>query len=466
MKPSMTHKDTDRYDMVVLGGGTGGYSAAFRARELGMTAAIVEREKLGGICLHRGCIPTKSLLQAANLLETVRRAPAFGLKLSGDFDWKQVMLKKRETVTAIYEGLKSLAQAKGVDIIAGDGRLEADDFVTVDGGPERRRLGFETAVLATGSRPRTLAGLDPGSVVLTSNEALELEELPSSVIVIGGGYIGVEFASMWRSFGVEVTIVENAPRLMIQEEEEISELLAGFFRERGIRLILDAEIVSTEIDDGVAVRVRAGGTTETIRAEKLLTAVGRSPITEAFADAGVEVTPGAVQTDSRQRTSRPGVYAVGDLLPSPQLAHAAFAEGIFVAEEVAGLSPAEIDYDALPHCAYTHPEIGAVGLTEARARERGHEVEVVRESFRSNARARIAGEPEGQVKIVAVKGGPILGVHMIGPGVSELTAEAMLMIGWEADAADVSRLIHPHPTLSEAIGEAALKLAGKPLHSR
>ena len=459
----------EKYDIVVLGGGTGGYSTAFRARELGLSVALVERDRLGGTCLHRGCIPAKSLLQAANLLEAVRRAPTFGLEVTGDFNWGRVMTRKTEVVAGIYEGLRGLAKVRGVEMVAGTGRLLEEDKVMVDSGSgDTTSLSFERLVLATGSRPRTLPGLETSGPIMTSDEALDIPELPGSVAVIGGGYIGVEFASLWRSFGVDVTIVETAPRLMGREDEEISTALTAALRARGIDIYSTVRLGSVEAtgrDGGAVVDFGARGETRTVKADRVLVAVGRETVTDAFDGTGIEMEAGHVKTGARLETSRPGVYAVGDLLASPQLAHAAFAEGVFVAEELAGEAPEPIDYRALPHCVYTHPEVAAVGLTEAEARDAGYDVVVVRESFGAVARARIAGEPEGSIKVVLVKDGPVLGVHMIGPGVSELISEAMLLTGWEAEAADVAKLIHPHPTLSEALGEAALKAAGKPLHS-
>ena len=459
----------DKYDIVVLGGGTGGYSTAFRARELGLRVALVERDRLGGTCLHRGCIPAKSLLQAANLLEAVKRAPTFGLEVTGDFDWSRVMARKTDVVAGIYEGLRGLAKIRGVEIVAGTGRLLEEDKVMVDsGGGDTGSLSFERLVLATGSRPRTIPGLEASGPIMTSDEALDLQELPGSVAVIGGGYIGVEFASLWRSFGVDVTIVETAPRLMGREDEEISTALTAALRARGIDIysaVRLGPVEATGTDGGAVVGFGAGRETRTLKTDRVLVAVGREAVTDAFDGAGIEMEGGHVKTDARLETSRSGVYAVGDLLASPQLAHAAFAEGIFVAEELAGEAPGPVDYRALSHCVYTHPEVAAVGLTEVEAKEAGYDVIVTRESFGAVARARIAGEPEGSVKIVLEKDGPVLGVHMIGPGVSELISEAMLLTGWEAEAADVAKLIHPHPTLSEALGEAALKAAGKPLHS-
>jgi dihydrolipoamide dehydrogenase len=454
------------YDMLILGGGTGGYSAAFRASELGMTTAIIERDKLGGTCVHSGCIPTKSLLHTAEVLELTKRAQAFGIHVAGEtVVWEEVMRAKSDAVAKIYHGLEGLVKARKVDLLAGNGRLGADGSVVLETGAGREQIAFDNLVLATGSYPRMLPGLSVDETVITSDQALNLPKQPESILVVGGGYIGVEFASLWRSFGVEVTMVEMAPRLLLQEDEEISDVLVKSLRGRGITVHLGAQFKSIVKDGGVTAEIEIEGESRTIRAEKLMAAVGREPLTEGFADADIVVEHGFVVVDDRLRTSRPGVYAVGDLLPTPQLAHVAFAEGIFVAEEIGGLNPDPINYDSVPHCVYSYPEVASVGLTEAAARRQGYEVVVAREPFSINARASVSGDSEGKAKIVAQAEGRILGVHLIGPRATELISEAMLVTGWEAEPAEVAKLIHPHPTLSEVIGEAALKLAGKPLHS-
>ncbi len=458
----------DKCDLAVLGGGTGGYAAAFRASELGLKTVIIERDKLGGTCLHRGCIPTKSLLHSAALLESFKRADRFGLHFAGaEVNWGEVSTAKNDVVEKIYAGLQSLARAHDVEIINGQGRLGEGKTLEIDrnGGAGNHRLDYENLVLATGSEPKVPPGITlQGDVIVTSDQALFLAKPPASVIVLGGGYVGIEFASLWRSFGAEVTIVEMAPRLMMQEDAEISAALAKALEERGIRLYLDARLEAAGGDGAVSATITTEAGSKRIEADQLMVAIGRRAVVEGLESAGVAVTNGAVDVDARLRTSRSHVYAVGDLLATPQLAHTAFAEGILAAEDAACLDPAPVDYDAVPHCVYGYPETAAVGLTEEEARRRGFDVKTTRVLFEANARAKIAGEAGGEVKVVTDGGRRILGVHMIGANVTEMVSEAMLLIGWEADAADAASFVHPHPTLSEAIGEAVLKLAGKPLH--
>ncbi|MDP1808196.1 MAG: dihydrolipoyl dehydrogenase [Actinomycetota bacterium] len=457
---------TDRYDLLIVGGGTGGYSAAFRARELGLSAAIIERDKLGGTCVHRGCIPTKSLLHTAELLEQTRQAGRFGIHADdARVDFEEVLKAKNEVVASIYQGLWELVKGRQVDLIKGEGRLLAGDEVAVGTEQGVRRLGFKHLVLATGSKPKIPPGVTvDGEVVITSDHALNLESVPRSVIVLGGGYVGVEFASLWRSFGADVTLVEMEPALMGREDAEITAALTRALEGRGIKLMLGSRVESVSRNGQLRVEVATTAGTQVLRAEKMLVAVGRQPVADGLREAGVKIGKQGAVVDSNLQTSRPRVYAVGDLLPTPQLAHAAFAEGIFVAEVISGLNPEPVDYNAVAHCVYSFPEMASVGLTEAAAGEKSQPVKIVRVPFKINSRARIANEDIGETKIVAEEGGRVLGIHMVGAKVTEMISEAMLVIGWDAQADDVARFLHPHPTYSEAIGEASLKLAGKPLH--
>ncbi|MEO3857734.1 dihydrolipoyl dehydrogenase [Acrocarpospora sp. B8E8] len=449
------------FDIVVLGGGSGGYACALRAAELGKSVALIEKGKVGGTCLHNGCIPTKALLHAAELADQAREGEAFGVKTRFDgIDVPGVLAYKDKVVNGLWKGLTGLIKSKKITVIEGEGRVTGPNQVTVDGQVyEGRNL-----VLATGSVAKSLPGLEiDGSKVITSDHALVLDRVPTSVVVLGGGVIGVEFASVWRSFGAEVTIVEALPHLLPLEDEANSKLLERAFRRRGIKYELGARFDSVKTTDtGVVVSLENG---KTLDAELLLVAVGRGPVSAGlgFETAGVTLDRGYVLVDELCRTGVPGVYAVGDLIPTPQLAHVGFAEGILVAEQIAGLNPVAIDYDGVPRITYSEPEVAAVGISSAQARERGFDVVELTYNLAGNGRSKIL-QTQGEVKVVAERDGRVLGVHMVGGRVGELIAEAQLIYNWEATASDVAQLIHPHPTQSEALGEAMLALAGKPLH--
>jgi dihydrolipoamide dehydrogenase len=451
------------YDIIVLGGGSGGYACALRAVELGFSVALIEKdENLGGTCLNRGCIPTKALLHAAEIADQSREAGAYGIKVQFEgVDIAGVNAYKDKIVTTTVKGLTGLIKAKGITVIQGTaGRLISPTQVQVgDTVIEGRHI-----VLATGSVPRSLPGLDiDGLGIISSDHALVLDRIPSSVVVLGGGVIGVEFASVWRSFGAEVTIVEALPHLLPLEEESSSKRLERAFRKRGIKYELSTRFESVKTTPaGVSVTLEGG---KTIDAELLLVAVGRGPVSAGlgFEEAGVVTERGFVKVDEYCRTSVPGVYAVGDLIPTLQLAHVGFAEGIMVAEHIAGLEPASIDYDGVPRITYSDPEVASVGITTATAKERGFEIDEITYDLAGNPKSRILGT-QGEVKVIAEKGGRVLGIHMVGARVGELVAEGQLIYNWEALPSEVAQLIHAHPTQSEAIGEAHLALAGKPLH--
>ena len=449
------------YDIVVLGGGSGGYACALRAVELGMSVVLIEKDKLGGTCLNRGCIPTKALLHAAEVADQTREASAFGIKARFDgIDLPGVHAYKDKVVSTTVKGLTGLIKSKGITIVEGEGRLTGPAQVQVgDTTYEGRHI-----VLATGSVPRSLPGLEiDGERVISSDHALVLDRIPQSVVVLGGGVIGVEFASVWRSFGAEVTIVEALPHLLPLEEESSSKRLERAFRKRGIKYELGARFESVKhTDSGVIVTLEGG---RTLDAELMLVAVGRGPVSEGLGleEAGVQIERSFVKVDEYCRTSVPTISAVGDLIPTLQLAHVGFAEGILVAERLGGLDPAPIDYDGVPRITYSEPEVASVGITSATARERGHDVVEFTYDLAGNPRSKILGT-QGEVKVLAQKDGPVLGVHIVGSRVGELITEGQLIYNWEALPSEVAQLIHPHPTQSEAIGEAHLALAGKPLH--
>ncbi|WP_067128045.1 dihydrolipoyl dehydrogenase [Microtetraspora malaysiensis] len=449
------------YDIVVLGGGSGGYACALRAAELGMNVVLIEKDKVGGTCLHRGCIPTKALLHAAELADQTRESEAFGVRARLDgIDVPAVHAYKDKVISGLYKGLAGLIKSKKITIVEGEGRLAGPGRVVVgDQVIEGRNV-----VLATGSVPKSLPGLEiDGDKVISSDHALVLDRVPSSVVILGGGVIGVEFASVWRSFGAEVTIVEGLPHLLPLEDESNSKLLERAFRRRGIKYELGVRFESVKTTDtGVVVTLENG---KTLDAELMLVAVGRGPVSAGlgFEDAGVTVDRGYVKVDEYYRTGVPGVYAVGDLIPTLQLAHVGFAEGILVAEHIAGLNPVPIDYDGVPRITYSEPEVASVGISTAVARERGHDVVELSYNLAGNGKSKIL-QTQGEVKVVAERDGRVLGVHMVGSRVGELVAEAQLIYNWEATPGDVAQLIHPHPTQSEALGEAMLALAGKPLH--
>jgi dihydrolipoamide dehydrogenase len=454
--------DRGGYDVVILGGGSGGYACALRAAELGKRVALIEKGKVGGTCLHRGCIPTKALLHAAELADQAREGATFGVRSTLDgIDMAGVNAYKNKVVTRLWKGLTGLVGSRHIDTIEGEGRLVSPTQVQVGDS----LIEGAHVVLASGSEPRSLPGLEiDGQRVITSDQALELDRVPASVVILGGGVIGVEFASVWRSFGAEVTIVEMLPHLLPPEEESSSKLLERAFRRRGIAYKLGARFEGVkENGSGVTVTLE-GGTT--IDAELLLVAVGRGPVSAGlgYEDTGVAMQRGYVTVDEYCQTSVPTISAVGDLIPGPQLAHVGFAEGIMVAERLGGLPVTPIDYDGVPRVTYSDPEVASVGITSTMAAERGIKTTEVTYDLAGNGRSQIL-QTSGAAKVIATEGGgPVLGIHLVGARVGELIAEGQLIYNWEALPSEVAQLIHPHPTQSEIIGEAHLALAGKPLH--
>ncbi|MEY4959175.1 MAG: hypothetical protein RL271_549 [Actinomycetota bacterium] len=450
------------FDLVILGGGSGGYAAALRSSQLGLSVALIEEGKLGGTCLHRGCIPTKALLHAGEIADSAKHAGEYGVKAEFiAMDMLAVNAYKDGVVARLHKGLQGLVKSRNVTFIEGHGKLVAANTVEVNG---EKYIG-KNVILATGSYPKTLPGLEiDGTVIITSEAAINLDRVPKSVIVLGGGVIGCEFASVWKSFGAEVTIIEALPHLVALEDESSSKQLERAFRKRGINFELGIKFKSaTKSKSGVEVTLEDG---KTFTAEVLLVAVGRGPVSTniGYEEQGIKMERGYVIVDDKCRTNVPGVWAVGDLIPTLQLAHVGFAEGILVAEEIAGLNPRPINYNGVPRVTYSEPEVASVGLTTVQAKAAGHDVVELNYDLAGNGKAQIL-KTAGSVKLVAAKNGPVLGIHMVGARVGELIAEAQLIYNWEAQASDVANLIHAHPTLSEAMGEAHLALAGKPLHA-
>ena len=451
------------FDLVVLGGGSGGYAAALRATELGLSVALVEKDKLGGTCLHRGCIPTKALLHSAEVADVSRESAKYGV--STDFhgiDVPAVTAYREGVVASKYKGLQGLVKARGITVVEGEGRLTSPTTVQVG----ETTLTAKNVVLATGSYSRSLPGLEISGKVITSEHALALDHVPEKVVILGGGVIGVEFASVWKSFGVDVTIVEALPHLVPNEEESISKQFERAFRKRGIGFSLGVRFQGVEQnDDGVVVTLEDG---KTFEADLLLVAVGRGPSTAGlgYDEVGVTMDRGFVLTNERLATNVPGVYAVGDIVPGLQLAHRSFQHGIFVAEEIAGLKPQVISDVNIPKVTYSDPEVASVGLTESKAADQYGSDKVTSYDYNlaGNGKSHIIGT-SGSVKVVRVVDGPVVGVHMIGARVGELIGEAQLAVNWEAYPEDVAPQIHAHPTQNEALGEAMLALAGKPLHA-
>nr|WP_206314791.1 dihydrolipoyl dehydrogenase [Streptomyces coryli] len=450
--------------MVVLGGGSGGYAAALRGAQLGLDVALIEKDKLGGTCLHRGCIPTKALLHAGEIADQARESEQFGVKATLDgVDMPGVHKYKDEVVTGLYKGLQGLVASRKITFVSGEGRLSSPTSVDVNG----QRYEGRHILLATGSQPKSLPGLVPdGERIITSEHALTLDRVPKSAIVLGGGVIGVEFASAWKSFGADVTIIEALKHLVPVEDENSSKLLERAFRKRGIKFNLGTFFEKAEnTADGVKVTLADG---KTFEAEVLLVAVGRGPVSEGmgYEEVGVAMDRGYVLTDEYKRTNIPTVSAVGDLTPVLQLAHVGFAEGILVAERLAGLDVVPIDYDGVPRVTYCHPEVASVGITEAKAKEihGADKVVALKYNLAGNGKSKIL-KTAGEIKLVQVKDGPVVGVHMVGDRMGEQVGEAQLIYNWEALPAEVAQLIHAHPTQNEALGEAHLALAGKPLHS-
>jgi dihydrolipoamide dehydrogenase len=450
------------FDLLILGGGSGGYAAALRGAQLGLSVGLIEQDKVGGTCLHKGCIPTKALLHAGEVADSTRDAAHFGVNATlNSIDIAGVNSYKDGVIAGLYKGLQGLIKSRNVTYIEGTGKLVNQNTIEVNG---VQYIG-KNIVLATGSYAKTIPGLDIDGVrVITSDHGTKMDYIPKSAIVLGGGVIGCEFASVWKSFGVDVTIIEGLNHLVPLEDESSSKLLERAYRKRGINFELGIKFKSHRVNpDGVTVTLEDG---REFTAEILLVSIGRGPVTDGigYQEAGVAMDRGYVLVDDHCRTNVPGIFAVGDIIPTLQLAHVGFQEGILVAETVAGLNPRPINYDGVPRVTYSEPEVASVGLSTKVAKERGYDVVEVDYNLAGNGKAQIL-KTAGSIKLVAQKNGPVLGIHMVGSRVGELLAEAQLIFNWEATADDVAPLIHAHPTMSEAMGEAHMALAGKPLHA-
>jgi len=451
------------FDVVILGGGSGGYAAALRSSQLGLSVALIERDKLGGTCLHRGCIPTKALLHSAEVADVTRDAGVVGVQATFQgIDMPQVNKYRDGIVDRLFKGLTGLVSAKDITVVAGEGSLVGPKTISVNGDLYTGK----NIVLATGSYSKTLPGLEIGGRVITSEHALQLDFVPNKVIVLGGGVIGVEFASIWRSFGTDVTIIEGLPTLVPNEDASVSKAMERAFRKRGINFKTGVRFQGVQQSaTGVVATLENG---ETFDGELMLVAVGRGANTAGFGyeENGIKMDRGYVLTNERLETSVPGVYAAGDIVPGLQLAHRGFQQGIFIAEEIAGLRPAPIDELGIPKVTYSEPEIASVGLTEAKAAETyGQDnISVYEYNLGGNGKSQILGTA-GFIKLIRRNNGPIIGVHMIGSRVGEQIGEAQLIVNWEAFPEEVASLVHAHPTMNEAIGEAHMALAGKPLHA-
>ncbi|MEK4147394.1 dihydrolipoyl dehydrogenase [Robertmurraya sp. FSL W8-0741] len=468
------------YDLVILGGGTGGYVAAIRASQLGLKTAIVEKGKLGGTCLHKGCIPSKALLRSAEVFATTKKSEEFGVETTGvSLNFAKVQERKNNIIEQLHKGVQHLMKQGKIDVFAGTGRILGPSIfspmpgtisVEMNDETENEMLIPKNVIIGTGSRPRTLPGLDiDGELVMTSDEALQMDSLPHSIIIVGGGVIGIEWASMLSDFGVEVTIIEYADRILPTEDKEISKEMQRLMKKRKINVVTSAKVLPETLQKGETVTISAEvkGTEKQFKADKILVSVGRIANTEGIGleNTDIQVEKGFIVTNDFYQTKESHIYAIGDCIGGLQLAHVASHEGIVAVEHIAGEKPEPLDYRLISKCIYSAPEVASVGYTEEEAKEKGHKVKVGKFSFRAIGKALVFGESDGFVKMIAdEESNDILGVHMIGPHVTDMISEAGLAQVLDATPWEVAHTIHPHPTLSEAIGEAALAVDGKAIH--
>ncbi|KAB2333800.1 dihydrolipoyl dehydrogenase [Bacillus mesophilum] len=467
------------YDLVILGGGTGGYVAAIRASQLGLKTALVEKGKLGGTCLHNGCIPSKALLRSAEVYATAKRSDEYGVMTSDvTVDFGKVQERKGKIVETLHKGVQHLMKQGKIDVYEGLGRILGPSIfspmpgtisVEMNNGEENEMLIPKNVIVATGSRPRTLPGLEIGGNVMTSDEALKLEEIPSSIIIVGGGVIGIEWASMLSDFGAEVTVIEYADRIIPTEDKEISKEMQRLMKKKGVKIVTNAKVLPETLSQGdqVTISAEVKGEQKQFSAEKLLVSVGRQANTEGIGieNTDIQVEKGAILVNEYYQTKESHIYAIGDVIGGLQLAHVASHEGITAVEHIAGNNPSPLDYRLISKCIYSSPEAASVGYTEDEAKEKGYKVKTGKFSFRAIGKALVYGESDGFVKIIAdEETNDLLGVHMIGPHVTDMISEAGLAMVLDATPWEVAHTIHPHPTLSEAIGEAALAVEGKAIH--
>jgi dihydrolipoamide dehydrogenase len=466
----------ERYDLTVIGGGPGGYVAAIRAAQLGLKVALVERENIGGVCLNWGCVPTKALLRNAEVISLLGRGKEFGFRLQGfEADYAAAVDRSRQVSERLVKGVSVLMRQNGIEVVEGTATLQGNGTeswpvaVALKAGGNRT-LSARNVILATGSRPRPVPGIVPdGDRVLTYREAIMLRDLPASAVIVGAGPIGMEFAQVWQSYGCQVTVVEMLPRALPLEDEEVSAVVARNFKRQKVKLLTDTRLEALEMTDG-GVRVRASNKKgeQILEAERVLVAIGIQPNSDnlGLEAAGVRVERGFVAVSDEMRTNVPGIYAIGDLTGKLALAHVASAQGIVAAEAIAGVETRRLDYEAMPRCTYCQPQVASFGLSEAQAIDRGHEFRVGKFFFLANGKALALDERDGFVKILAeVNSGEILGAHMVGPEVTELLPELVLARTWELTPEEIARSVHAHPTLSEAVMEAAHGVFGKAIHA-
>ncbi|MFB9973018.1 dihydrolipoyl dehydrogenase [Allobacillus sp. SKP2-8] len=468
------------YDLVILGGGTGGYVAAIRASQLGLKTAIVEKTELGGTCLHRGCIPSKALLRSAEVFKQTTNAADFGVETSSPtVNFPRVQERKNSIIEQLHKGVQGLMKKGKIDIYEGHGRILGPSIfsptagtisVEMNNGEENEMLVPKNVIIATGSSPNTLPGLEiDGQTIMTSEEALEMDELPESIIIVGGGVIGIEWASMLADFGVKVSVLEYASAILPTEDEEISKEALKQLKKKGIEFFTDTEVLGDSVttDNGVTIQAKIDGETKTFEADRLLVSVGRKPNVDNIGldNTDIETERGAIKVNSVNQTKESHIYAIGDVIGGMQLAHVASHEGILAVEHIANEQPEPIQYDHIASCVYSNPEIASVGLTEKQAKEQGYELEVGKFPFKAVGKALVHGDSEGFVKIISNKENQdLLGIHMIGPHVTDMVSEAGLAMVLDATPWEIGETIHPHPTLSEVIGEAALAVDGKQIH--